>query len=170
VTIPTTPPRGRFNRSLREALVVLLAATGLSLAYGAITQKGLFQPELEGLPRETRLDMPPAPMMISVEEAEKLFREGGAVFVDARSEFDFRLGHIQGAINLPLNSVTADAVLLPEIPRDSLIVTYCDGQNCNSSIDLAARLYALGFQKVRIFFGGWDQWQERDLPKQEGAQ
>ncbi len=167
---PDQPFRSRFRRLLGEALVVLVAAVGLGLAYGALTEKGLFERALEEQIGETRGGVPPAPMMISVDEAERLFREGAALFVDARSEFDFRLGHISGALNLPLKSVTKETDVLPGVSPDSLVVTYCDGQNCNSSIDLAARLYALGFHNVRIFFGGWAEWQERNLPSGGGSQ
>ena len=170
MTSPPAPSRGHFRRLLIEALVVLLAGAGLGLAYGALTEKGIFQKAIEEQIGETRGGIPPAPMMISIEEAERLFHDGAALFVDACSEFDFRLGHIRGAVNLPLKAVTRDAELLPGVLSDSLIVTYCDGQNCNSSIDLAARLYASGFQNVRIFFGGWEQWQERQLPSAEGSQ
>lgn len=154
---------------MRDGLIVLAAGAGLGLAYGALTHKGLFQQPAE-TPEATRpgnVGSPEAPMMVSVDEAEKIFRSGEALFVDARSEFDFRLGHIKGAVNLPLKEATKDRPLLPGIARDHLVVTYCDGQNCNSSIDLAARLYATGFRNVRIFFGGWEEWQARHLPAEE---
>ena len=160
--------RRRFSVAVREALVVVLAGAGLGLAYGALTHKGLFQSQAE-VPDDMPSMMPQAPMMVSPEEAESLFVAGKALFVDARSEFDFRLGHIRGAVNLPLKSAVAEAELLRGVSKDRLIITYCDGQNCNSSIDLAARLYARGFRTVKIFFGGWEEWQARGLPVEEDA-
>ena len=44
-------------------------------------------------------------LIISVSEAAKLFTEKSAVFIDARSEEDFRKGHIQGAKSLPWQDV-----------------------------------------------------------------
>jgi len=166
-------PRRRFSLAMREALLVLAAGTGLGLAYGALTHEGIFQtaraPSTLASPEE-RADAPESPMMVSVGEAEELFRTGQALFVDARSEFDYGLGHIKGAVNLPLKSAVKGAELLPDVPRDRTVVTYCDGANCNSSIDLAARLYASGFANVRIFFGGWEEWRARSLPTEGSAQ
>jgi len=152
---------------MREALLVLAAGTGLGLAYGALADQGIFRSSAarpDATTLEERAAMPESPMMVSVAEAEELFRAGQALFVDARSEFDYGLGHIKGAVNLPLKTVTKGADLLPDVPRDRVVVTYCDGANCNSSIDLAARLYASGFVNVRIFFGGWEEWRARSLP------
>lgn len=159
--------RRRFGLALREALIVLAAGAGLGLAYGALTEKGLFRPTEE--PLEEHAAMPDSPIMVSVDEAQELFRAGKALFVDARSEFDYKLGHIKGAVNLPLKSATKGADILPDVPKDRMVVTYCDGANCNSSIDLAARLYASGFSSVRIFFGGWEEWRARSLPTEGTA-
>ena len=160
--------RIRFTRAVREALVVLAAGAGLGLAYGALTDEGIFRPAAPppaSAPLEEQAGAAPeAPMMVSVDEAEEIFRSGQGLFVDARSEFDYGLGHIKGAVNLPLKSASKGASLLPDVPRDRMVVTYCDGANCNSSIDLAARLYASGFSDVRIFFGGWEEWRARALP------
>lgn len=160
--------RRRFSLAIREAIAVLAAGAGLGLAYGALTDEGIFRsaaapPEATAL-EERAAAMPEAPMMVSVGEAEEIFKAGQALFVDARSEFDYGLGHIKGAVNLPLKSATKGSDLLPDIPRERMVVTYCDGANCNSSIDLAARLYASGFANVRIFFGGWEEWRARSLP------
>jgi len=160
--------RRRFSLAVREALVVLAAGAGLGLAYGALTDEGIFRPAAPprgAAPLEERAGaMPEAPMMVSVDEAQELFRAGQALFVDARSEFDYGLGHIKGAVNLPLKSASKGASFLTDVPRNRVVVTYCDGANCNSSIDLAARLYASGFVTVRIFFGGWEEWRARSLP------
>jgi rhodanese-related sulfurtransferase len=158
----------RMPAALREALLVLAAGAGLGLAYGALTQKGIFQTPVMA-PVEAHGGIPEGPMMVSIAEAESLYTSGEALFVDARSEFDYRLGHIKGALSLPLYAANKGTPLLPEVPAERLIVTYCDGQNCNSSIDLAARLYASGFVNVRIFFGGWEQWQEHHLPTESSA-
>lgn len=166
-------PRRRFALAVREALLVLAAGTGLGLAHGALTDDGIFRTTAApsaAASLEERAAMPDSPMMVSVSEAEELFRAGQALFVDARSEFDYGLGHIKGALNLPLTSAVKGSDLLPDVPRDRTVVTYCDGANCNSSIDLAARLYASGFSNVRIFFGGWEEWRARSLPTEGTAQ
>ncbi|MDF1592055.1 MAG: rhodanese-like domain-containing protein [Desulfobacterales bacterium] len=105
---------------------------------------------------------------ISIVDAAKLFREKAAVFIDARSAAYYEKGHIQGALNLPWQdvdrlflSITAD--LLPGTP----IVTYCDGEGCNLSHDLAVFLRDMGFENVKVLAGGWTAWKNANLPVDE---
>jgi 3-mercaptopyruvate sulfurtransferase SseA len=44
------------------------------------------------------------------------------------------------------------------------IITYCDGEDCNASIDLAADLKMMGFANVNFFFGGWQEWRDAGYP------
>jgi rhodanese-related sulfurtransferase len=104
-------------------------------------------------------------MDISLEEAEKLFFTHSVVFIDARSIEDYANGHIQGARSLPwhdveLNfmAVTADLDLLTPI------VTYCDGETCELSHDLALFLRDAGFMNTRVLVNGWTIWQQVGLP------
>ena len=88
------------------------------------------------------------------------------IFIDARSGYDFGLGHIKGAANLPLHDFTEAHPLMHILTRDRELVIYCDGEDCNSSRDLARLLTASGFTHVRIFFGGWNEWRAHDLPEE----
>jgi 3-mercaptopyruvate sulfurtransferase SseA len=45
-----------------------------------------------------------------------------------------------------------------------VLVAYCDGQECNSSINLALKLDSLGYSNVKIFFGGWREWTNSSQP------
>ncbi len=140
--------------------MILLAATALGFIYTAATEKGMFGNAII----RTASTGPHAPIMISSEEAQKFFEESSALFVDARREFDFKLGHIKGAINIPLKDFDARKETLALVPKDKQVVTYCDGAECNSSIELAAKLHTLGFTNVKIFFGGWREWEAHHLP------
>lgn len=108
-------------------------------------------------------------MMIGVQEAQELFQSGTALFVDSRHEFDYKLGHIKGAVNIPLKDFGTRMDVLAKLPRDRTLVTYCDGAECNSSIELASRLHMAGFSGVKIFFEGWNVWKSLNLPT-EAAQ
>lgn len=138
----------------REALFLLVAAVLLGFAYTAVMKKGFFRP-FEGQQSSGAV----APVFISYEEAVQLFNSGNALFVDARHEYDYSQGHIKGAINVPLAEFKLQKSLLSDVKRDQTIVTYCDGAECNSSIELAKVLSAAGFTKVKMFFGGWNEWQ-----------
>ncbi|NQT70595.1 MAG: rhodanese-like domain-containing protein [Desulfobacteraceae bacterium] len=98
---------------------------------------------------------------ISLVEAEKLFTEKRAVFFDARSWEDYENGHISGARSLPWHEVEQRFVeATKNISSDTTIITYCDGETCNLSHDLAIFLKDMGFSNVRVLVNGWTVWQE----------
>jgi rhodanese-related sulfurtransferase len=83
------------------------------------------------------------------------------VIVDARSPENYARGHVPGAISFPhrqMNESTAAA-----LPKDKLIVVYCDGIGCNASTKGAAKLSALGF-RVKEMLGGIDWWRRDGYP------
>lgn len=108
---------------------------------------------------------------ISLEDAARLFHEGCAVFLDARSAEEYLSGHIRGARSLPLH----DADLLFEkaagdVSPGTPLITYCDGEACSLSHDLATVLKKLGFEEVRVLVNGWTLWLENGLPVERGPQ
>ena len=152
----------RLRQALREAGVLLMAAVALGFIYTAAMERGMFArrtPEPPGLPAGLS-----APAMISREQARAYFETGAALFVDARHEFDYKLGHIRGAINIPLRLYEAKKSLVDSIPKNQLLVAYCDGAECNSSIELSVKLAKDGHKNVKIFFGGWRDWTDSHLP------
>jgi rhodanese-related sulfurtransferase len=104
-------------------------------------------------------------LLITLEEAEILYFDQQAVFLDARSEEVFRMGHIEGAKNLPWEDFDKYyPEVMSDIPREAVIVTYCDGETCGLSKELAFTLVAKGYDHVRVLLDGWRQWQEFNLP------
>lgn len=102
---------------------------------------------------------------LSLPEAEKLFRGKAAVFLDARSANDYARGHIQGARSLPWQEVDQFFVDVAEnLELETPIVTYCDGEACKLSHDLAVYLKNMGFMNVRVLVNGWSVWQAAGLP------
>jgi rhodanese-related sulfurtransferase len=109
--------------------------------------------------RETlgRAVAPAAPGCI---EPEQLRAAGNVVVVDVRSPEEFAAGHVQGALNIPLEELAQRAGTLP---RAAAIVTAC-GKGGGRSDAAAALLRGLGFESVRPLCGGtqaWLQLQER---------
>ncbi len=148
-----------FRQAIREALWIILVAAVLGFVYSYTTDKGLF-----ATPRSLSASAEKAPSMIHLEEARRLYDLNHALFVDSRHEFDFKVGHIRGAVNLPLAEFELRKELVSSLPKDKVLVTYCDGAECNSSIELAVRLQGMGFSGVKVFFGGWQEWQSQRLP------
>lgn len=104
-------------------------------------------------------------MVISLEQAKALCSDKEAVFIDARSPEDYARGHIRCAQNIPWQSFEKyiDRVLIA-IPDDTWIVTYCDGETCSLSEDLARELVSMGYEKVKVLLNGWTRWREAGLP------
>ncbi len=108
-------------------------------------------------------------ILIPFEEAKDNFLTGSAVFWDARKPELYREGHIKGARNLPIAAFDQmlDKVFM-EFPEDTLMVTYCDGEDCALSAELAQKLKEIGFENVRVLHNGWSLWKSNKLPFQVG--
>ena len=88
----------------------------------------------------------------------------GIVVVDARTPETYARGHVPGAINLPHRTI--DSSTTASLPRDKIIVTYCDGVYCNASTKAAAKLTGLGF-KVKEMLDGMEGWRKEGYAIEE---
>lgn len=103
------------------------------------------------------------PKAIKIDFAYNLFKQG-IKFIDARPPEEYAGGHIKGAVNIPFYGSENYESVLNEINKNEAIVTYCSGDDCDLSILLADEIFAKGFKKVYIFFGGWNDWQVKNYP------
>jgi rhodanese-related sulfurtransferase/DNA-binding transcriptional ArsR family regulator len=87
-------------------------------------------------------------------------RAGLATALDVRPEDEFALGHVPGAINIPLGELERR---LAELDPDQEIVAYCRGAYCVLSYEAVARLRARGF-KARRMEDGFPEWRAAGLP------
>jgi rhodanese-related sulfurtransferase len=85
------------------------------------------------------------------------------VLVDALPPMSFAHSHLPGAINLPPDRVSASVgQRLPD--KSAEIVVYCANPECESSVETAEKLVALGYIDVRHYAGGKDEWWDAELP------
>jgi len=102
---------------------------------------------------------------ISLDNARLLFEQKNVLFVDARPENQYAQGHIQGALNMPWQDVDAYFTeAAPQLETAKTIVTYCDGETCELSHDLALFLKEMGLENVRVLVNGWSIWHQAGLP------
>ena len=47
------------------------------------------------------------------------------IFIDVRESFEFKMGHVDGANNIPLSKLKNSAEKLEGIPKDAEIILYC---------------------------------------------
>lgn len=120
---------------------------------------------------EARLTMDPGELrLISLDDAKKHFIDQTAVFLDARCEDCYYQGHIKGAVSLPYDQME-DLFLevTEEVSPDTLMITYCDGEGCSFSEDLALFLIEAGYNTVKVLVNGWSLWQQSRLPIEKGT-
>ncbi len=108
-------------------------------------------------------------LAIPLAGAAKLFSAQLAVFIDARDEQEYADGHIKGALSLAWDDASERfPKIAGDIPSDKVIITYCDGEACHLSHDLAIFLRDKGFKNVWELVNGLTVWQEANLPVEEG--
>lgn len=88
---------------------------------------------------------------ITVEELKRLMDQGEKVVIlDVQPKGIYEKGHIKGALSFPWSSNIDEEQTL-RLPRDRLVVTYCDcGPGESDSASVAAQLIELGFEHVKV--------------------
>lgn len=155
----------KFARAIRQTGVIVLAAVALGLGVNSLRPDRM--PLVADWSMEAQLAAakPGDAMVISLEEAQAIFDSPGVVFVDARPEKFYRMGHIKGARGLPWDDFDMRfEEVMGEVPRETLAIAYCDGEQCSLSKDLALALLGKGFADVRVLLNGWSVWNEAGLP------
>jgi 3-mercaptopyruvate sulfurtransferase SseA len=59
---------------------------------------------------------------ISRDEAMRLVKQNKAIYVDVRSKDSYDMGHLPGAISVPLSTLQAH---FKDLPLGKLLITYC---------------------------------------------
>lgn len=100
--------------------------------------------------------------MEPVTRAELLARmkKGDVQVLDVRPEDEFALGHVPGAINVPLEKLKKK---LKTLDAKKEVVAYCRGPYCVLSFEAVAELRRRGF-KVRRLEDGLPEWQAAGMP------
>lgn len=103
--------------------------------------------------------------LLTITDAENLWRKPGSVFLDVRSSPDYDFGHIQGAVSLPLEELEARLPgMKPQLDRAEAIVVYCKNSDCGKSYWSALHLRKQGLRQVHIYPNGWYEWCQYKLP------
>lgn len=164
--------RNMITRTWHHVFVVALAALFVSCS-GITHEEEILPPgTLPGQAEEPALPRkePRAKGKIRQVDIGALFqlREEGRVFlVDVRPAFFFSLGHIPGAISLPLKKLDAQfpAVRLQieaALGDGRVIVLYCTNEKCPDGLIAAGKLSKLGYA-TSVYKGGWKEWQNAGL-------
>ncbi len=97
---------------------------------------------------------------VSPRDAARWIADGEAVLVDVRSPAEFRAGHIDGALSLPLDTLPA-ALSSLDVPADRKVIFQCQRgvrseAACRAVMDSSYARFSLA--------GGIDGWRAAGLP------
>ncbi len=159
-------PKSLLKRAGRQACLICIAAAAISLVINGVRLDSL---DLTGhnMPLETAVSAPQTdgPRLIELVAAFKTLQEGAAIFIDARSEYDFKAGHIKTARNLEERNLD---IWMPdffeEVPPETMLIIYCSGPRCHLAENLARRLFEIGYTNVSHMAAGWEAWQAQAYP------
>ncbi len=103
--------------------------------------------------------------LASLDQTRAIVDQGIYVLFDARHAIDYNEGHIPGALSFPYDEIdtafqSAQMYLIPEQP----ILTYCSGDACDDSFELALFLKEQGYTNMTLFAGGFNAWTSAELP------
>src|SRR3990170_3775262 len=101
---------------------------------------------------------------VTRKELMRRLKDGLVTVLDVRPVDEYALGHLPGAINIPLKMLTRQ---LKKLDRSREIIAYCRGAYCVLSFEAVAALRALGFEARRLE-DGLPEWRAAGLPVETG--
>lgn len=104
--------------------------------------------------------------LISREELrEETGRSGDIKLLFVLGEWQYRVAHIPGSVNLPCTrDLYISEDVLEGIDRDDEIVVYCSNASCWASIAAYYFLVGRGYTNVRRYEGGLVDWESAGYP------
>lgn len=95
--------------------------------------------------------------LISCEELKnKLDKNDNFKLVFCLGEWHFKAMHIPGSIN-----IDSPEKVVAQLDRNDEIVVYCASESCPASVMAYHALKSNGFNNVRRFAGGIEEWQQK---------
>lgn len=101
-------------------------------------------------------------------KVKEIVEQGSHVVIDVRLRDAYAMGHLPGALSFPLAEF--DEImdeLMGVVTRTSPILVYCSGFTCTDSHTFAQRLRDFGFTGVKVYAGGFREWEEMGFEIEE---
>lgn len=97
----------------------------------------------------------------------ELIQTKRVLLVDCRPMIFYRMGHIDGAINLPLKKYTKSINMIRAdfdraLTERKIIVLYCQNIDCPDGYLFAKKIAEEGYS-VSVYKGGWQEWKASGL-------
>ena len=163
------------------AIIFVAAALGIGIHYSfikrALSGEIIIRPPVINGPggnsnsspnNENPPDQLPSPRIITLDEAKSRFDAKEAVFIDARPDLFYKIGHIAGAISFPRAEFEKTNNFTPiQEHKGKKIILYCSGKECPDSSILSQYMIREGFRDIEIFEGGWPEWEKAGYPSEK---
>jgi rhodanese-related sulfurtransferase len=118
-----------------------------------------FAPELVAAVNDYLSNIPDGYGTAGDVEAVKAAIEAGAFVLDVRTPDEYAEGHIEGAVNIPLRTITAN---MDQIPTDVTVIVHCkSGFRAALAMPVVG---VLGFSNAKAFTGSYNAWVEAGEP------
>jgi rhodanese-related sulfurtransferase len=159
----------------RQALFIIVLSIILGLGINTFSPNSIpFIGEYRNISHGDEPVVPPNaipgdPPFITIDIAEMEYRFNETVFIDARSYDDFVCGTIPNSINIPFDYLpdsNIDSFIdssLNFISKDTPIIVFCSGDECELSLQLARYLQDFDYTDVTVFYGGVREWENMGL-------
>jgi|GEM_PF-1155286 len=151
------------------ALAILLGGIlNYTLLLDAIDGKliaGIQQKQLTDL-RQKAEQLYPGSSFINLVSAKKLYDDKLALFLDARTAPEYQSAHIYGAMSLPIRALVLGDIELDKVlpAKGALLITYCDGGECDIGLELAKELSERGYNNIFVLGEGYPGWEAAGYP------
>jgi rhodanese-related sulfurtransferase len=158
------------KNSLQEALTIIVFVILVAIVYNILSPKGIpllnqstnYSEVSDSLlfNHTTIISDTILNRSVSLSQLQRLIKTKSAVLIDARNPEAYQKSHIPTAINIPFLRMFDYMSTLITIPTDTLIVIYCEGDNCELSTNLAHAMKDMNFTRIFIYHDGIKGWEE----------
>lgn len=163
----------KIRRIIIQTIAIWCIGIATAFSYNAFSDKGI-NPFIK-IVEEEGFENPvinggKGIVVIGLEQLRKM--NGDNIYIlDARTEDDYKEGHIPGAILFDFYQfeIFADRVL-PLIDPEGDIIVYCSSPLCDSSSFLATELFSMGYFNIYLYKDGFQKWKNEGLPIEKGLQ
>lgn len=132
-----------------------LSPNGIALVGQWDADRGTISAKTKSKPVDTGIEV------ISPEIVHHMIETGQRILVDVRSRQEYLQGHIPSALSFPIEMFDENvALMMARLKPDDPLLIYCSSAECQLSHTFAAYIAPMGFTDVKVFSGGFRQWQE----------
>ena len=155
--------RNKLAVGIKQGILILVVSGVVALVVNQIRDDGVpLVAEADAFRVQTDAEF------LRIEDAQRSFEEGTAIFVDARDPEVFGAGHIEGAFNIS-PSMVGEQDLTWLAGSGTSVICYAEQANQRQAGVVADHLIQMGVENVFVLHGGLEAWNELGLPVEQGG-